>query len=566
MATEFVATNSVAASIICYNRDIERRILKTVDKVNGACHFDTLVSKWRMRSFLTSKRNKKWLQGGLLMNHYTMSIAKGRGDLRHNNREFRPKNADPQRKDKNITLVHEDLQKVYHELFDESVIKYNESQKRNDRKIKNYFDKIYRSKKEKPFYEFIIQIGNQNEQPSEKKCEAILKEFNDMLIKDYPSLRVFNSVIHMDESTPHLHIDFVPVGDGYKKGMEKRASFKRVLKNLGLSDFREFQNALFFKLEEISKKHNIERVPDVAIGAKHIPIQQYREIQRLAEQKINHIDGMSVPRSSIKIYQKLNAVPQEMYEEIVKDNAYRKAQNEALTGENELLRGQLSNLKTEKNVDIYEAVIEDQKEKIERLNDEIDEIRYNFNDMQKTHEETIEKMYVKNDSLQEQIEELEKGTAALKVQLSEKEKTIENLKNQSKQLEKMDHILSENEKLKNDVKKLDEKVKKTEQKLVQNSSETRKKLVITEQENMNLKNENESLQKENNELNEQIGDKRANTYRQTRFANVLQIYSARGNYAGMANLAKLMANEQYDDLDEELDECLRRVQKARMIQ
>ena len=551
---------------ICYNRDIEKRLLKTVDKVNGACHFDTIVSKWRMRSFLTSKRNKKCPEGGMLMNHYTMSIAKGRGDLRHNNREFRPKNADPQRKDKNITLVHEDLQKVYHELFDESVIKYNESQKRNDRKIKNYFDKIYRSKKEKPFYEFIIQIGNQNEQPSEKKCETILKEFNDMLIKDYPSLRVFNSVIHMDESTPHLHIDFVPIGDGYKKGMEKRASFKRVLKNLGFSDFREFQNALFFKLELISKQHDIERVSDVAIGAKHIPIQQYREIQRLAEQKINDIDYMSVPRSSIKIYQKLNAVPQEMYEEIVKDNAYRKAQNEALTGENEILRGQLSNLKTEKNVYTYEAVIEDQKDKIESLNDEIEEIRYNFNDMQKSNDSRIEKMYEKNDSLQKAIEELEKGTAALKVQISEKEKTIENLKNQSKQLEKMGQILSENEKLKNDVKKLDEKVKKTEQKLVQNSSETRSKLVKIEQENRNLKNENETLQKENNELSEQIGDKRANKYRQTRFANVLQIYSARGNYAGMAKLAKLMANEQYDDLDEELDECLRRLQNARMRQ
>ena len=473
---------------LCYNRDIERRLLKTVDKVNGACHFDTLVSKWRMRSFLTSKRNKKCPEGGMLMKHYTMSIAKGRGDLRHNNREFRPKNADPQRKDKNIVLVREELQKVYHELFDESVIKYNDTQKRNDRKIKNYFDKIYRSKKEKPFYEFIIQIGNQNEQPSEKKCEAILKEFNDMLIKDYPSLRVFNSVIHMDESTPHLHIDFVPVGDGYKKGMEKRVSFKRVLKNLGLSDFREFQNALFFKLEEISKKHNIERVPDVAIGAKHIPIQQYREIQRLAEQKINHIDGMSVPRSSIKIYQKLNAVPQEMYEEIVKDNAYRKAQNEALTGENEILRGQLSNLKTEKNVDIYEAVIEDQKEKIERLNDEIDEIRYNFNDMQKTHEETIEKMYIKNDSLQEQLEALEKSSAALSVQISEKEKTIENLKNQSKDLEKMGQILSENEKLKNDVKKLGKSEKENRNLKAQISS---------------LKSENETLQKEYKELNVQ---------------------------------------------------------------
>lgn len=500
------------------------------------------------------------------MNHYTMSIAKGRGDLRHNNREFRPKNADPQRKDKNITLVHEDLQKVYHELFDEAVIKYNDTQKRNDRKIKNYFDKIYRSKKEKPFYEFIIQIGNQNEQPSEKKCEAILKEFNDMLIRDYPSLRVFNSVIHMDESTPHLHIDFVPVGDGYKKCMEKRASFKRVLKNLGLSDFREFQNALFFKLEQISKKHNIERVQDVAIGAKHIPIQQYREIQRLAEQKINDIDYMSVPRSSIKIYQKLNAVPQEMYEEIVKDNAYRKAQNEALTGENEILRGQLSNLKTEKNVYTYEAVIEDQKDKIESLNDEIEEIRYNFNDMQKSNDSRIEKMYEKNDSLQKKVEELEKGSAALSVQISDKEKTIENLKSQSKQLEKMGQILTENENLKNDVKKLDEKVKKTEQKLVQNSSETRSKLVKTEQENRNLKNENETLQKENNALNEQIGDMKANTYRQTRFVKALQICSARGNYAKMANLANLMANEQYDDLDEELDECLRRVRNARMIQ
>lgn len=422
------------------------------------------------------------------MNHYTMSIAKGRGDLRHNNREFRPKNADPQRKDKNITLVHEDLQKVYHELFDESVIKYNESQKRNDRKIKNYFDKIYRSKKEKPFYEFIIQIGNQNEQPSEKKCETILKEFNDMLIKDYPSLRVFNSVIHMDESTPHLHIDFVPIGDGYKKGMEKRASFKRVLKNLGFSDFREFQNALFFKLELISKQHDIERVSDVAIGAKHIPIQQYREIQRLAEQKINDIDYMSVPRSSIKIYQKLNAVPQEMYEEIVKDNAYRKAQNEALTGENEILRGQLSNLKTEKNVYTYEAVIEDQKDKIESLNDEIEEIRYNFNTMQKSNDSRIEKMYEKNDSLQKKVEELEKGSAALSVQISDKEKTIENLKNQSKDLEKMGQILSENEKLKNDVKKFGK----------------------TEQENRNLKtqisglkSENETLHKEYKELDVQ---------------------------------------------------------------
>lgn len=558
---------------LCYNRDIERRLLKTVDKINGACHFDTLVSKWRMRSFLTSKRNKKCPEGGMLMNHYTMSIAKGRGDLRHNNREFRPKNADPSRKNNNIILVKEDLQKVYHELFDESVIKYNDTQKRNDRKIKNYYDKIYRSKKEKPFYEFIIQVGNQNDQPSEKKCETILKEFNDMLIKDYPSLRVFNSVIHMDESTPHLHIDFVPIGDGYKKGMEKRASFKRVLKNLGFSDFREFQNALFFKFEEISKQHNIERVPDVAIGAKHIPIQQYREIQRLAEQKINDIDDMNVPSSSIKIYQKLNAVPQEMYEEIVKDNAYRKAQNEALTGENELLRGQLSNLKTEKNIDIYESTIEMQKKNIEDLNFDLEEIKYNFNVMQKSFDNMQKKSDDENDVLQKKIEELKKGEAALKVQISDKEKTIENLKNQSKEVEKMGQILSENEKLKNDVKKLNENLKKSEQKLVQNSSETRSKLVKTEQENRklegqisSLKSENETLQNECKELNTEINDMRANSHRQERFVDAMKKCSRTNDMPRMSKLAYLMANEQYDDLDEELDECLRRLKTARMRQ
>lgn len=509
----------------------------------------------------------------MLMNHFTMSIAKGRGDLRHNNREFRPKNADPFRKDQNITLVKEDIQKVYHELFDESVIKYNESQKRNDRKIKNYFDKIYRSKKEKPFYEFIIQVGNQNEQPSETKCKAILKEFNDMLIKDYPSLRVFNSVIHMDESTPHLHIDFVPIGDGYKKGMEKRASFKRVLKNLGFSDFREFQNALFFKLELISKQHDIERVSDVAIGAKHIPIQQYREIQRLAEQKINDIDYMSVPRSSIKIYQKLNAVPQEMYEEIVKDNAYRKAQNEALTGENEILRGQLSNLKTEKNVYTYEAVIEDQKDKIESLNDEIEEIRYNFNTMQKSNDNMLNKAWDENDALQEKIEALEKSSAALKGQITDREKTIADLKNRSKDLEKMGQILTENEKLKNDVKKLDEKVKKTEQKLVQNSSETRSKLVKTEQENRklegqisSLKSENETLQKDNNSLYEQIGNMKANSRRQERLVDVLRKCSLGGNFDKMTHLIGLAASGQEEEMERELDEFYYRASHTRMRQ
>lgn len=507
------------------------------------------------------------------MEEHTLSITIGSGDIRHNNRLFRPSNVDHSRTPDNITLVRENIQDAYHRLFNDSVTKYNESQKRNDRKIKNYFDKIYRSKKEKPFYEFIAQVGNQGDQPDQKKCVEILEDFHKMMQKDYPNMAIFNSVIHVDESTPHLHLDFIPVGEGYKKGLEKRVSMQKALQNLGFSNYADFRNELMQKFEIIAKRHEIERKRDVSIGERHLTIQDYRALQRLAEQKIQDLDKTKIPRSSARLMKKLNAVPQEMYEEIVKDNAYRKAQNEALTGENELLRGQLSNLKTEKNVDIYESTIEMQKKNIEDLNFDLEEIKYNFNVMQKSFDNMQKKSDDENDVLQKKIEELKKGEAALKVQISEKEKTIENLKNQSKDLEKMGQILKENENLKNDVKKLDEKVKKTEQKLVQNSSETRQKLVKTEQENRNLKtqisglkSENETLQNECKELNKEIDDTRKNTYRQTRFVKALQICSARGNYAKMANLANLIANAQYEELDEELDECLRRIRNPRMVQ
>lgn len=422
------------------------------------------------------------------MGEHTLSITIGSGDIRHNNRLFRPSNVDHSRTPDNITLIREDIHEAYHRLFDDSVTKYNDTQKRNDRKIKNYFDKIYRSKKEKPFYEFIVQVGNQGDQPDQKKCVEILEEFNQMLQKDYPNMKIFNSVIHVDESTPHLHLDFIPVGEGYKKGLEKRVSMQKALQNLGFSNYADFRNELMQKFEIIAKNHEIERKRDVAIGERHLTIQDYRALNRMAEQKINDLDKTSVRRSSARVLQKLKLVPNEMYDEIVRDNSYRKAQNSALSSENDALRSQLSKLKTKNNIDTYEAVIEDQKEKIERLNDEIEEIRYNFNVMQKSNDNMLNKAWDENDALQEQFKELEKSSAALSVQLSDKEKTIADLKKQSKELEKMGQILTENKNLKNDVKKFGK----------------------TEQENRNLKtqisglkSENETLHKEYKELDVQ---------------------------------------------------------------
>lgn len=301
------------------------------------------------------------------MEEHTLSITIGGGDIRHNNRLFRPSNVDHSRTPDNITLARDNIQDAYRRLFDESVIKYNENQKRNDRKIKNYFDKIYRSKKEKTFYEFIVQVGNQNNQPNQKKCEAILEDFHKMMQKDYPNMAIFNSVIHVDESTPHLHLDFIPIGEGYKKGLEKRVSMQKALQNLGFSNYADFRNELMQKFEIIAKNHDIERKRDVAVGERHLTIQDYRALNRMAEQKIEDLDKTRVSRSSSRVLKKLNVVPVEMYEEVSRDNMYRKTQNEALSSENDALRSQISKLKTKNNIDTYEAVIENQKEQIERL-------------------------------------------------------------------------------------------------------------------------------------------------------------------------------------------------------
>lgn len=489
------------------------------------------------------------------MKEHTLSITIGSGDIRHNNRLFKPSNVDHSRTPDNITLVKENIQDAYHRLFDDSVTKYNESQKRNDRKIKNYFDKIYRSKKEKPFYEFIVQVGNQNDQPDQKKCKKILEEFNQMLQKDYPNMKIFNSVIHVDESTPHLHLDFIPIGEGYKKGLEKRVSMQKALQNLGFSNYADFRNELMQKFEEIAKKHEIERKRDVAIGERHLTIQDYRALNRMAEQKIENLDKTSVRRSSTRVLKKLKLVPNEMYDEIVRDNSYRKAQNSALSSENDALRSQLSKLKTKNNIDTYESVIENQKDQIEDLKDDLKIVQIQ-----------CKQANDRNFELDNTIDELRKLSKNQKKELESQKQITQQLteviQNNANSISDAQKTQDENKKLKAEVDRLKNKL--DDQWSTNNS--TRMQNVDLKREIKNKTDENTSLKKEITALERQNGDMRANINRQERFIDAMKKCSRTNDMPRMAKLAYLMANEKYDDLDEELDECLKRIRTARMVQ
>lgn len=152
----------------------------------------------------------------------TISAEVGKGSVNHNSRKFKAANVDPDRTHLNVEYCNEPIKQVYHKLFDEALERYNAKQTRSDRRIENYYEKIRAGKQEKPFHELIIQIGNRDDTGSEteigEQAKVALDEYFQGFRERNPNLYVFSAHLHMDEATPHIHIDFVPFTTGSKRG------------------------------------------------------------------------------------------------------------------------------------------------------------------------------------------------------------------------------------------------------------------------------------------------------------------------------------------------------------
>ena len=161
----------------------------------------------------------------------------GKGSVNHNSRKFHAKNTDPERSCLNVEYCNENVKDVYHELFDEALARYNEKQTRSDRRIDDYYEKIRSGKQEKPFHEIILQIGDKDNMGAKTENGQLAAKVLDKYMQDFqrrnPTLRVFSAYLHMDEASPHLHIDFVPYTIGSKRGLDTRVSLKQALAALG---------------------------------------------------------------------------------------------------------------------------------------------------------------------------------------------------------------------------------------------------------------------------------------------------------------------------------------------
>ena len=163
----------------------------------------------------------------------TISAMVGKGSVNHNSRKFKAENVNGERSHLNVDYCNEPIKQVYHKLFDEALERYNAKQTRSDRRIDDYYEKIRTSKQEKPFHELILQIGNRDDTGSEtevgEQAKAALDEYYRGFQERNANLYVFSAHLHMDEATPHIHIDFVPFTTGSKRGLDTRVSLKQAL-------------------------------------------------------------------------------------------------------------------------------------------------------------------------------------------------------------------------------------------------------------------------------------------------------------------------------------------------
>ena len=169
----------------------------------------------------------------------TISAMSGKGVVEHNRRTYIAENVDPKRTPLNIEYCYTPIEDAYHHLFDEALAAYNEKQKRKDRRIENYYEYIRKGRQEKPFYEVIFQIGNKDDMANGSENEELAKTILDKFMQSFqernPQLHVYSAHLHMDEATPHLHIDFIPFTTGSKRGLSTRVSLKQALADQGIT-------------------------------------------------------------------------------------------------------------------------------------------------------------------------------------------------------------------------------------------------------------------------------------------------------------------------------------------
>lgn len=446
----------------------------------------------------------------------------------HNNRKFKKsynEDLDLSKSKENVILIGsknivKDVEKLYKEEFSEAVYNYNSKQKRADRKIIDYLDKVSEDSKKNIALEIIMQVGDREDweavsMEDKKKMNEVFKKGLEVL--EAKGIKVANAVIHYDEASPHLHLVGVPIASGFKTGMEKQVSTKAVLDKKKLYELREIIDKTL--VDEYNKVYNknLEKRKEKGIIEKHLDPANYKEVKKVVDELVKVADKNSVltkvkenlsnkDKEIKELKEKINNRDEKIleYKTSVKNNSedIEKAKKEAEEKEKEkeeaeaIIKAKTKELEeARKNAINIDNLIMEEKKKKQELTEKQEEIEKLSNDYKELQEKIEAEREEIKKNIDKIIEEKEKEEAVLKEKEEELQQLRKNKANTDEAIEK-----EKREKINNKeevLKILDERI----QNLTKDIGERKQKIEEAEAEEQTIiKRENEFKEKRENRV------------------------------------------------------------------
>ena len=411
----------------------------------------------------------------------TISAMIGKGSVNHNTRAFTAKNVDKNRSADNVEFCQEDIKQVYHKLFDEARGRYNAKQKRKDRMIDNYYEKIRRGKQEKLFHEVIFQIGNKDDMNAKNEdgllAKRILTEFMDEFQARNPNLYVFSAHLHMDEETPHLHIDFVPYITGSKRGLDTRVSLKSALAaegficgTRGATELNKWIASEKQELATVMERYGVEWLQK-GIHEKHLSVLEFEKKERAREvaeldsqkQEITSVVAQLGEEVSVKKQKLQNVtIEKELAEEATQkaneERTIAQQEKEVLLAGNQNLR--MENARLESRKDRLRMDNHDLKQKQLQLQTDNEELEQRHEDLQYTNsklENVNDQLSADNHTLEQRNDSLKSDNQVLRQKYNDLQQNNVQLEKQQNELKNnIEQMVQSEQLLQRDVRKYDE--------------------------------------------------------------------------------------------------------------
>lgn len=408
----------------------------------------------------------------------------------HNNRKYKNnknEQIDLSLSQYNVTLVGtknitEDIKEFYKKEFSEATYNYNKNQKDERRKIADYLTKMDKDSKSNIAVEFIFQVGDKEDwqnatMEDKKKTAEIFKKAISIL--EEKGIKTVNASLHLDETSPHLHLLAVPIITGQKRGLEKQVSQNKVITLKVLNQIRtEVEKAFVTEYNKIyGTNKTLKKGCEIE---EHLSVEDYKDTKKVLEVAKKVKDKILLKEAVEQDYKKIADEVKEKENE----NNFLTNQLTKLVEEKENKKQDLEKIKEDiKNIDSLKIDIKQQNEDIEKLKEQKetnDNMLYmyktNVNNLKENiqfYKEEREKKEKEKEEEQEKLEKVQKELEAIRVNRTntdnimleikeeevEKRKRLEKLKETEKEL---NNKIEEQEKI---IKKLENRSEELEEKI-----------------------------------------------------------------------------------------------------